>query len=147
MSDSQIAIVGPQAGQSLNVLGAPMLVKSADTAGAFFVTDHPLPSGCAVPPHVHDGDDEAFFVVEGTPTLDTDDGPCLAEAGSFVHLPAGVRHGLRNETAGVTRLLVLGSSASRLAPMFRDLDRLTARGGFGPEDVGATCAAHGVTIG
>lgn len=147
MPDPQIAIVGPQAGQSLNVLGAPMLVKSADTAGAFFVADHPIPAGYAVPPHIHDGDDEAFFVIEGALTLDTDEGSRIAEAGSFVHLPAGVRHGLRNETACVTRLLVLGSSASRLAPMFRDLDRLTARGGFGPEDVGATCAAHGVTIG
>lgn len=141
---SQIAIVGPQAGQQLNVLGAHMLVKSA---GAFFVADHPMPAGYGVPPHVHDKDDEAFFVIEGALTLDIDEGPRVAEAGSFVHLPAGVRHGFRNETLGVTRLLVLGSSSSRLAPMFRDLDRLTTRGGFGPEDVGAACAAHGVTIG
>ncbi len=147
MSHPKIAIVGPQAGQSLNVLGAPMLVMSAGTAGPLFVADHPLPAGYAVPPHVHDGDDEAFFVVEGELTLDTDDGTRVAATGSFVHLPAGVRHGFRNETAGVTRLLVLGSSVSKLAPMFRDLDRLTARGGFGPADVGAACAAHGVTIG
>jgi len=144
---SQIAIVGPQAGQQLNVLGAHMLVKNAGVASSFFVADHPLPAGYAVPPHTHDGDDEAFFVIEGALTLDTDEGPRIAEAGAFVHLPAGVRHGFRNETSGVTRLLVLGSSAARLAPMFQDLDRLTVRGGFGPEDVGATCAAHGVTIG
>lgn len=144
MTDPQIAIVGPQAGERLNVLGADMLVKSL---GAFFVADHPVPAGYGVPPHVHDSDDEAFFVIEGALTLDTDDGPRVAEAGSFVHLPAGIRHGFRNETSGLTRLIVLGSSASRLAPMFRDLDRLTARGGFGPEDVGATCAAHGVRIG
>ena len=147
MSYPQIAIVGPLGGQSLNVLGAPMLVKNAGAAGAFFVADHPMPPGYGVPPHVHDGDDEAFFVVEGELTLDTDDGVRVAAAGSFVHLPAGVRHGFRNETAGVTRLLVLGSSASKLAPMFQDLDRLTARGGYGPHEVGATCAAHGVTIG
>jgi quercetin dioxygenase-like cupin family protein len=140
----QIAIVGPQAGQHLNVLGAAMLVKSA---GAFFVADHPVPPGYAVPPHVHDGDDEAFFVIEGALTLDTDEGSCVAEAGSFVHLPAGLRHGFRNETHGVTRLLVLGAAQSKLAPMFQALDRLTRRGGFGPEDVGAVCAAHGVTIG
>jgi uncharacterized cupin superfamily protein len=121
-----------------------MVVKSA---GPFFVADQPLPAGHAVPPHVHDRDDEAFFVIEGALTLDTDEGTRVAEAGSFVHLPAGVRHALRNETSGVTRLLVLGSSASRLAPMFQDLDRLTRRGGFGPADVGAICAEHGVTIG
>lgn len=144
MSDPQIAIVGPQAGQQLDVLGAPMLVKSA---GPFFVADQPLPAGHAVPPHVHDGDDEAFFVIEGALTLDTDEGTRVAEAGSFIHLPAGVRHGFRNETSGVTRLLVLGSSASRLAPMFRDLDRLTRRGDFAPADISETCAAHGVTIG
>ncbi|MGE0424904.1 MAG: cupin domain-containing protein [Reyranellaceae bacterium] len=144
MTDPQIAIVGPQAGERLNVLGADMLVKSV---GAFFVADHPLPAGYAVPPHVHHHDDEAFLVVEGALTLDTDAGPRVAEAGSFVHLPAGTRHGFRNETPGVTRLLVLGSSASRLVPMFRDLDRLTIRGGFAPDDVGAACAAHGVRIG
>lgn len=147
MSHPQIAIVGPQGGQSLDVLGAPMLVKNAGTAGPFFVADHPMPAGYAVPPHVHDGDDEAFFVVEGELTLDTDEGTRVAAAGSFIHLPAGVRHGFRNETAGVTRLLVLGAAASKLAPMFQDLDRLTRRGGFGPADVGAACAAHGVTIG
>lgn len=144
MTDPQIAIVGPRAGQQLNVLGAQMLVKSA---GAFFVADHPMPAGYAVPPHVHEDDDEAFFVIEGALTLDTDEGPRVAEAGSFVHLPAGTRHGFRNETDGVTRLLVLGAAQSRLAPMFQALDRLTARGDFGPQDVGATCAEHGVTIG
>lgn len=140
----QIAVVGPKAGQHLNVLGAHMLVKSA---GAFFVADHPMPAGYAVPSHVHEDDDEAFFVIEGALTLDTDEGPRVAEAGSFIHLPAGVRHGFRNETDGVTRLLVLGAAQSKLAPMFENLDRLTTRGGFAPEDVGAVCAAHGVTIG
>lgn len=144
MSDSQITIVGPKAGQQLNVLGAPMLVKSV---GDSFVADHLVPAGYGVPPHTHDSDDEAFFVIEGALTLDTDDGPRLAEAGSFVHLPAGARHGFRNETSAVTRLLVLSPSASRLAPMFAALDRLTAEGGFRPEDVGAACAAHGVRMG
>jgi uncharacterized cupin superfamily protein len=147
MTEPRIAIIGPRAGQSLNVLGAPMLVKSAEGAGPFFVADHPMPAGYGVPPHIHDHDDEAFFVVEGELTLDTDEGVRVAAAGSFVHLPAGVRHGFRNQTAGVTRLLVLGSSRSKLEPMFQDLDRLTVRGGFGPDEVGAACAAHGVTIG
>jgi quercetin dioxygenase-like cupin family protein len=147
MTDPQIAVVGPQAGQALNVLGASMLVKNAGAAGSIFVADQTIPAGSAVPPHVHDRDDEAFFIIEGELTLDTDDGPRVAAAGSFIHLPAGVRHGFRNTTAAATRVLVLGSSVTRLVPMFEELDRLTVRGGFAPADVGATCAAYGVTIG
>lgn len=147
MTDAQIAIVGPQAGQTLNVLGTPMLVKNAGAAGPFFVADQRMPAGHAVPPHVHDHDDEAFFVIEGDLTLDTDEGPRVASAGSFVYSPAGVRHGLRNETAGTVRVLVLSSSATRLVPMFEDLDRLTTRGNFDPAEVGAACAAHGVKLG
>ncbi|MBM3620639.1 MAG: cupin domain-containing protein [Alphaproteobacteria bacterium] len=147
MAEPQIAIVGPQAGQALNVLGAPMLVKSAGAAGPLFVADHEVPAGYGVPPHVHDHDDESFFVIEGELTLDTDAGARVAGAGSFIFAPAGSRHGYRNETARAARVLVLSSSASRLAPMFQDLDRLTARGNFAPADVGAACAAHGVTIG
>jgi uncharacterized cupin superfamily protein len=147
MTAPQIAIVGPQAGQALNVLGTPMLVKNAGAAGPFFVADQLVPAGHAVPPHVHDHDDEAFFVIEGDLTLDTDEGPRVASAGSFVYSPSGVRHGLRNETAHAVRMLVLSSTASRLAPMFRELDRVTRRGKVNPDDVGAICAAHDVRFG
>ncbi len=147
MTDRHIAIVGPQAGQALNVLGTLMLVKSDGAASPLFVADQRVPAGHAVPLHAHDHDDEAFFVIDGELTLDSDEGPRVAGAGSFVYSPAGVRHGLRNETGDTVRVLVLSSSAARLAPMFQDLDRLTRRGDFGPAEVGATCAAHGVKMG
>jgi uncharacterized cupin superfamily protein len=147
MTHPQIAIVDPQAGQALDVLGTLMLVKNAGPACPLFVADQMVPAGHGVPPHVHDYDDEAFFVIEGDLTLDTDEGPRVVGAGSFVYSPAGVRHGLRNETAHAVRMLVLSSSAARLTPMFRELDRVTRRGDVNPDDVGTICAAHDVRFG
>jgi quercetin dioxygenase-like cupin family protein len=54
------------------------------------------------PLHVHQEDDEAFYVLEGELTFYLDnDQPIPASAGSFVHIPGGVVHAFKvaSETA------------------------------------------------
>ena len=128
-------------GEMLNVLGAPMLVKSDAARAAVFVADHVVPPGYGVPPHSHDDEDEVFYILDGELTLDFVNGNRLARTGDTVVLPRGGVHGFRNVSATPVRFLVIAADGRRAMAMFRALDRLPEQT---PETVGATCAAHGV---
>ena len=99
---SAIEVIGRQAGETVSVLGAPVIIKSGGRSDQLFFADHPVPPGYRVPLHVHAEEDELFYILEGEITLDSAEGPCTAGPGAFVHLPHGVAHGYRN--AGATPL-------------------------------------------
>lgn len=134
-------VLGPAEGEMLSVLGAPMLVKSDAGRAAVFLADHTVPAGYGVPPHIHDGEDEVFYILEGELTLVSARGEMKARPGDTAVLPRGAMHGFRNDTAAPVRFLVVAADGRQAMAMFRALDRLAVPT---PESVGATCAAHGV---
>lgn len=138
---SRPVVLSPQEGERLSVLGAPMLVKSDATRAALFLADHTVPPGYGVPPHIHDDEDELFYILEGELTLLSAQGEARARAGDTVVLPRGAMHGFRNDGTAPLRMLVVAADGHKAMAMFRALDRLAAPT---PESVGATCAAHGV---
>jgi mannose-6-phosphate isomerase-like protein (cupin superfamily) len=48
--------------------------------------------------HVHDGNDEIFYVIEGTVSFLAGDAWLEAETGSFLRIPAGMTHDFENRT-------------------------------------------------
>lgn len=60
-------ISDPDAQTAIWFLGAlsQVRVSGAQTGGAFAVADHLAQRGTASPVHVHDQDDETFFVLDG----------------------------------------------------------------------------------
>ena len=130
--------------ETLNVLGAPMIVKQAE---GVFLAEHPIPPGYFVPPHRHDVDEEMLYVVEGTLTLLGADGETTAPAGTGVALPAGSLHGYRNDGTDTVRLLVIARPGLQAGEMFRHLDRAARQGVLTPEQVGEITAAYGVRFG
>jgi hypothetical protein len=60
-------ISGPDAQTAIWFLGAlsQVRVSGAQTGGAFALADHLARRGNASPVHVHDRDDETFFVLDG----------------------------------------------------------------------------------
>lgn len=67
-----------------------------------------LAAGEGTPFHRHGDEDETFYVLEGEITLFFEGGQVVrGRPGSFVHVPCGVSHGFRAETA--LRLLVLSA--------------------------------------
>ena len=56
--------------------------------------------------HDHDGQDKFYFVVEGVGRFVVGDETRTAGPGHAVWAPAGVAHGVRNDTAGRLVLLV-----------------------------------------
>jgi quercetin dioxygenase-like cupin family protein len=72
---------------TIRVLGA-----ADSTGGAFSIHEANEEPGSAAPLHVHHGEAEAFYVVEGTIELTCGDQTVTATAGDFVHTPKDVPH-------------------------------------------------------
>jgi len=61
--------------------------------------------------HTHPTEDEMFYVLEGGLTFLCDNQNLDVEAGGFVFLPRGVKHGYTIRTDGPVRLLVVTAPA------------------------------------
>ena len=135
--------------ETLDVLGAPMIVKADGGTVAAFVADHPIPPGYFVPPHRHDTDDEILFVVDGELTLIAETGESKAQAGSSAIFRRGDLHGFRNDTASTVRLLVVATPGLQAAEMFRHFDRATreAEHPLAPPQIVAIAGEYGVRFG
>ena len=145
-----VQVVRPGSGEGLDVFGAAMVVKSDGSGMPLFVGEHVVPPGYAVPPHLHEGEDEAFYVLAGELTLWCEAGETKAGPGAFARLPRGVRHGFRNDTGGEVRFLVISQPGVQAAEMFRHLDRAgraAAPGGPAPDEIVAICGQYGVRMG
>jgi uncharacterized cupin superfamily protein len=130
--------------ETLNVMGAPMIVKR--DAGLFFA-EHPIPPGYFVPPHRHAHDDEMLYVMEGELTLIGEAGESKAAAGSCLQFERGALHGFRNDTTGVVKLLVIAQPGVQAAEMFRHFDRAGRQAPLTPPDIMAIAGEYGVNFG
>ena len=74
-----------------------MSVKaSADaTAGAFSLLEATEPAGFGPPMHIHHDAAEAFYVLAGEYRIFLEDREYACPAGSFIFIPAGLRHGFQ----------------------------------------------------
>jgi mannose-6-phosphate isomerase-like protein (cupin superfamily) len=63
------------------------------------------------PMHVHDDEDDAFYVLEGEVAFLLADGEVAASAGTFVLIPPGVEHTFANRTGEPARMLNIHAPA------------------------------------
>jgi mannose-6-phosphate isomerase-like protein (cupin superfamily) len=145
MQNVMATIAAPGSGEIVDVLGAKIQLKCAGDPRRMFLADHAVPPGYAVPMHIHDEEDEAFYVLEGRVTFSLVEGETVAGPGAFVHLPRGVAHGFANLEQTAARMLVIGSPGGRLENLFRDLDAAAAEP-LTPERVARVCADNGVRM-
>jgi quercetin dioxygenase-like cupin family protein len=99
------------------------LVTNEESGGAYFVMEALVPPGGGPPPHIHNREDETFYVLEGTCTFLLGDGEVVAGPGDFVNVPRGMVHCFHNGGSGTARLLVTFTPGD-IEHFFRDtLDR------------------------
>jgi quercetin dioxygenase-like cupin family protein len=129
-----------------NVLGLPhtVLVSADDTGGGYELVEITGEPGLGVPPHVHQNEDETFYVVEGEVAFMLDGEERVCGPGTAVHLPRAAPHGFRIAGDGPARML-LTIAPGGLEPMFAGLAALPA-GPPDPEAVGAICGRHGISF-
>ncbi|SET23522.1 cupin domain-containing protein [Nonomuraea wenchangensis] len=97
------------AGAGHHFLGTTMTVKAGEpeTGGALTLIEQECPPHFATPWHVHQKDDEAFYVLSGTVRLYCGDRTWEAGSGDFVLLPRDLPHAFANRQDSPLRLLQL----------------------------------------
>jgi quercetin dioxygenase-like cupin family protein len=101
-------------GKTVSVLGDRYTYKAVgeQTGGAYGLVETTVPAPSAgPPPHVHRGEEEAFYVLEGEVTVLLGDRTITASAGSFAFVPRGTVHTFSNRGSREARLLVIISPA------------------------------------
>jgi mannose-6-phosphate isomerase-like protein (cupin superfamily) len=102
-------VVGPGEGRPIDLGTFAMTVKASaeETDRAFSVLEAEEPPGFGPPLHIHHDAAEAFYVLEGEYVMYLDEREVTCPAGSFIYIPAGMKHGFR-----------VGSVASRKLNFF-----------------------------
>jgi mannose-6-phosphate isomerase-like protein (cupin superfamily) len=109
MSPSEVVVVPP--GEGLRTGNVEHLALSEDTPrfNALIVTIAPQRKG--PPLHVHDDEDDAFYVLDGELTFLLPDGDLAAPAGTFVLVPPGIEHTFENRTDAPVRIFNIHAPA------------------------------------
>jgi quercetin dioxygenase-like cupin family protein len=117
MTESIVPVTGsvissPDAQAAIWFLGAlaQVRVSGEQTGGAFALADHLARRGNASPVHVHDRDDETFFVLDGELRVFADEEENAAGPGTVAVLPRRLRHAYV-VTSATARFLTLHTPA------------------------------------
>lgn len=99
----RVRIVRPGEGDLFG--NVEFLARSEDTPrfNLSIVTVQPHRDGPEI--HVHDAEDDSFYVLEGELTMQTDEGEFPAPPGTFVLIPPGVPHTFSNRGDEPVRVL------------------------------------------
>src|SRR5919108_2655239 len=92
-SDPQPLVRPRGTGTTVRFLGTDMtlLATGQETGGTFGLIEQALPPGFGPPPHVHHGEDEAFYILEGGLTFTCGGRAPRAGGGGVLFSPPGGR--------------------------------------------------------
>lgn len=90
-------VLAPGEGRKIDLGAFGMTVKAGrdETTGLFSLLEAEEPPGFGPPLHIHHDAAEAFYVLEGEYVMFLDDRAVSCPAGSFIFIPAGMRHGFK----------------------------------------------------
>ena len=87
----------PGEGRGIDLGSFALTLKASgeDTGGSFSLLEAAEPPGFGPPLHIHHDAAEAFYVLEGEYVMFLEEREVTCAAGSFLFIPAGMRHGFR----------------------------------------------------
>lgn len=132
----------PGTGERVHFMGQIALIRARgeDTGGLFSLMETRTPKGNGPSPHVHDREDEAFFVLDGSLSVTIGDETFEAAPGAFVFAPRGVPH--RYVATESSRHLTVVSPPG-FERFFNDASEAFIAG---PTAVAAVAERYGVTM-
>ncbi len=139
-------VLVPGEGRAVDLGNFAMSVKATtdETGGAFSLLEATEPAGFGPPMHIHHDAAEAFYVLAGEYIIFLDDRAVLCPAGSFIFIPAGLRHGFR--VGGVpSRKLNLYTPAAMVG-YFDELSALIAADDADPTRLDQIARRHGMEV-
>jgi quercetin dioxygenase-like cupin family protein len=93
MTFTKAYAVGNTEGEGLSLLGTDFRwLAGRRTGSSFSVMTCRIKPGTGSPRHIHDDEDEAFYVLEGQMRFNGESDEWVLGAGGFVYLPRGLMH-------------------------------------------------------
>jgi quercetin dioxygenase-like cupin family protein len=109
------------------------LVPGEATNGAFTLIRCTGRQGSALPLHIHHGDDETIYMLEGAATVDLDDQQISVTPGDCILIARGTAHRVTVETPQATLLMIY--VPARFEGFFHDLSEPAQHLGLPPTSV------------
>ncbi|HVD55668.1 MAG TPA: cupin domain-containing protein [Thermoleophilaceae bacterium] len=133
-----------QQGERLRFGEVEILVKATaqTTGGGFSMFEESSPVD--TPLHVHEHEDELFFVIEGEHVFQVGDEAFQVGPGGLVFGPRGVPHSQRRVVERTGRVLVMCSPAG-LEGFFRELAEAERNGTLGADAYAGASSRYGIT--
>jgi mannose-6-phosphate isomerase-like protein (cupin superfamily) len=132
-------------GERLVFGDATILVRaSAEATNGAFSLFEELPPLVDTPLHVHEHEDELFYVVDGEHVFRVGEDDLPAGPGGMVFAPRGIPHAHRRVIPGAGRLLVLAVPGG-LDGFFRELAQAHAAEALGPDAYADASARYGIS--
>jgi mannose-6-phosphate isomerase-like protein (cupin superfamily) len=108
-SASDAVIVEPGAGRRTGNVEFLALSEDTPRFNLSIITMAPAREGPSA--HVHDDEDDAFYVLDGELVFVVEEREVVAPAGTFVLVPPGVRHTFANRSGQPARILNIHAPA------------------------------------
>jgi hypothetical protein len=123
-----------------------MVVKAAadQTEATFTLLEAAEPAGFGPPMHIHHDAAEAFYVLAGEYLIFVEDREFTCPAGSFIYIPAGLRHGFRVGSAPSRKLNLYAPAA--MVGYFDELSASIAAGESDPARLDEVALRHGMEV-
>ncbi len=139
-------VLRPGEGRPIDLGNFVMSVKATgqDTGGVFALLEAAEPAGFGPPMHMHRDAAEAFYVLEGEYRIFIDDETHVCPAGSFIFIPAGIRHGFRVGGAPSRKLNLYTPAA--MVGYFDELSAAIAAGAADPDRLDEIAGRHGMEV-
>lgn len=122
-----------------------ILVNGNQTGGASATYLASCVPGAGAPPHRHAGEDESFYVLEGSFDILCGETMQRVGPGDFVFIPRGTAHHFQCTGPQPGRLLGICQPAGH-EEFFVDCAAAVANGTFSPEVGQAICVKHGIEL-
>ena len=87
------------------------LVTGTQSNGGCFIVEAVVAPGGGPPPHLHQFEDESFYMLEGSATFQAGAQTIHAKPGDFIHVPRGTVHSIKNEGSTPAKAIVIISPA------------------------------------
>ena len=144
MADSRGHKVEVEGGERLAFSGMELVIRASaeSTGGAFSIVEEI--DAVDAPPHVHEREDELFYVLEGRHVFTVDGVEYEAGPGDAVFGPRGVPHAQRRVVPRIGRTLSMYSPAG-FEGFFRDLAEADSAGQIGPGALDRIAGRYGAT--
>jgi mannose-6-phosphate isomerase-like protein (cupin superfamily) len=124
--------VDPDGGERLSFSGAEFVIRASaeSTGGAFSIIEEIEPLD--TPLHVHENEDELFYVLEGEHVFQVGDDEFEVGPGGLVFAPRRIPHAQRRKAPRTGRTLSMVSPAG-FEGFFRELAQAESDGSIGPD--------------